>query len=154
MTKSNIFKITLLAFLLTASIIGFKNAPKPGTKTVEEAKAKSFELSHFDPKQNPLDSIIEYLEYKGEVVKKIRQNERKIASLKEKINVGEMGIEIDYIKPLDELKQRNINLSSRIQEYKEGAPQNWEAFKHQFNIEINEIDKSISLIAEIRYSEN
>lgn len=154
MTKSNIFKITLLPTLLIAIIIGFKNAPKPVTKTVEAAKAKSFELSHLGPKQNPLDSIIEYLEYKGEVVKKIRQNGRKIANLKEKINVGEMGIENDYRKPLDELEQRNLNLSSRIQQYKEGDPQNWETFRHQFNKDINAIDKTISLIADISYSKN
>ena len=154
MTKSNIFKIALLPFLLVAIIIGFKNAPKPGTKTEEEAKAKSFELSYHDPKLNILDSINEYLEYKGEVVKKIRQNKRKIASLKEKINVGEMGIETDYRKPLDELEQRNINLSSRIQQYKEEAPQNWEAIKHQLNMDINEIDKTIALMADISYSKN
>jgi len=152
MTKSNIFKITIFAFLLIAIINGFKNVPMAGTKTVDEAKAKSIELSNYDQQQNPLDSIIEYLEYKGEVVKKLRQNGRKIANLKEKINMGEMGIETDYRKPLDELEQRNINLSSRIQQYKEGAPQNWEAFKHQFNMDINEIDKTISLMADISYS--
>jgi len=154
MTKSKIFDISLIVLLLTALIIGFKNAPKPGTKTVEQVKAKSTELSRYDQIHNPLDSIIDYLEYKSEVVKKIRQNEHKIANMKERINVGEMGTETNYLKPLDDLEQRNIDLSSRIQQYKEGAPQNWEAFKHQFNKDINEIDKTISLMAEISYLKN
>lgn len=150
MSKSNIFKITLLVFLLSAFMIGFKNAHDPDKKTKSEYAG----FRQHDQKINPLDSIIEYLEYKDEVIKKIRQNERKISNLKEKIIVGEIGIAGDYEKPLYELEQRNINLSSRIRQYKEGAPLNWEDFKHQFNIDINKIDKTLSLMAEISLSRN
>lgn len=150
MSKSNIFKITLFVFLLLAIMIGFKNAPHPDKKS----KSKSAEFAQNDQRINPLDSIIEYLEYKDEVIKKIRQNERKISNLKEKIIIGDIGIKGDYEKPLYELEQRNINLSSRIQQYKEGAPLNWEDFKHQFNVDINKIDKTLSLMAEISLSRN
>jgi hypothetical protein len=153
MLKTHISRITLIAFIITTIMTGCNNAPISMTGIVEKVKANSTQAGHVAPGDSSA-TINEYLDYKGAVLQKVRQNDQRIASLKEKINEGETGIAAEYQKRLDELEQRNINLSSRILHYKEGAPENWKAFKHHFNKDINEIDKTISLMAENNYSQD
>ena len=54
----------------------------------------------------------------------------------------------DYEEQLNELKERNEKLKSRMQEYREEGRSNWEAFKKQFNDDMDNVGKSISAQAE------
>lgn len=124
---------------MTAIIVGFRKGSEHKEKIGESASV----FIH----PNFVDTMGDFMDYKVAAVKKIRQNNYKIAILKEKLGENKCEATIENLKPLDELEKINIDLNFRIQQYKDATPEKWLEFKHHFNKDINKIGKSISEMA-------
>ncbi len=124
---------------MTAIIVGLRKGSEKKEKFVERASV------FLNP--NFVDSMGDFMDYKAAAVKKIRQNNYKIAILKDKLGENKSDATFENLKPLDELEKINMDLSFRIQQYKDATPEKWLEFKHHFNKDINKIGKSISEMA-------
>ncbi len=139
MIKTNIFNVTRLLFIMTAIIVGFRKGSEHKEKIGENVSV----FIH----PNFVDSVGDFMDYKVAAVKKIRQNNYKIAILKEKLGKTKSEATIENLKPLEELEKINKDLSFRIQQYEDATPEKWLEFKHHFNRDIKKIRKSISEMA-------
>jgi uncharacterized protein YeaO (DUF488 family) len=140
--KTTILKMILLASISTA---GMTSCTSP-EKKVEDATIKVVEAKQ-ELEQARADSA-EYAKYKENAEAQLRENDQKIADLKEQMKKEKKEIRMEYYKQLAELDAKNAKLKIRMQEYKDGVKNEWASFKQQFNEEMNEVGKSISAVAQ------
>lgn len=138
--------------LLFASIAGIlfascNNSPKEKKEDLNDLNEEVVDAKE-DLVTATLDSITEFNKYKKSIEKKLQENERVIADLKENDNSKTKSEEELYFKKLDKLELKNAELKSKIDNYKEGPEQKWELFKVDFNKDMDDLGKSISNMAE------
>jgi hypothetical protein len=98
--------------------------------------------------QARVDSVNEYILFKKESEIKLKENDMKIANLKEKMKANKKAIQLKYQKKVDELNEKNLKLQEEIKNYKESDKSKWNTFKLEFNHKMDELGKSISTAAE------
>jgi septal ring factor EnvC (AmiA/AmiB activator) len=136
--KTTILKMTFLGAITAAAMTSCNNSPD---QKVVEAKQ---ELN-----QARLDSSADYIKFKEEADMKLKENDRKIADLKEKLKKERKETREKYDKQIEELDQKNTTLKTRVKEYKkEEDKTRWESFKDSFNKDMDDLGKSISRTAE------
>jgi hypothetical protein len=116
-------------------------------ENVENAKEKVIIATDALDKAR-IDSANEYQHYKEESDKKINENNEKILALKQEIQLEKSEMKRKNQKELDELDQKNMKLKLRMQAYKQADRNSWEAFKLNFNKDMDELGKSISELAQ------
>lgn len=83
----------------------------------------------------------EYPAFRTDAEAKIAANEQRIADLRAKINKGGKPLDEARAKRIQELEEKNAQLRSRLYGY-EKERSDWEAFKREFNHDMDELGKS------------
>ena len=122
-------------------------SPKKEAEKVEEAK-ENLEEAKEDLEQARLDSINNYKEFKKEADARLAEYEQQINVLSEKLQLEKKEVREKYEKELNELREKNEQLKLRVEENRKNAKDKWEAFKLNFNQELDELGKSLSAMAE------
>ncbi|MEO8761453.1 MAG: hypothetical protein ABI448_11210 [Bacteroidia bacterium] len=148
--KKEFLKTALLGFMAAVLITSCESNEKKvehAEENVQDAKT-NLTVAAQELNQAREDSVNDYILFKKESEIKLKENDVKIADLKEKMKANKKAIQIKYQKKLDELNEKNIKLQEEIQQYKESDKSKWNTFKLEFNRKIDELGNSISTIAE------
>ncbi len=145
--KSLTFKNTLAVILISTSVLACNNSTEKKAEKVEDAKEKVIVATEALDKAR-VDSANEYQMYKEASEKKISENNEKILALKAKIKAEKKALRIENQHALDELDRKNEKLKVRMQQYKNADKNSWEAFKLNFNKDMDALGKSISAMAQ------
>ena len=137
--KNRLFNLAAIVFvsgiLLTGCNIKDKNSGK-SQDMVEDAKENVAEANL------ALNSAIE--QFKEESAEAIAKNEDRIASFKIKIAEENAENKVALEEKLAELEQKNTELKEKLADYKNDGSEKWDAFKVEFNHDINELGKAFS----------
>ena len=145
--KTSIFKFLVLAAVVGMVYISCNNSPKQKEEKLNDAKDEVVDAKE-DLAKSKLDSIGDFNKYKESIENKLLENEKTIASLKQKNTSKVQSTQELYVKQLDKLEMKNSELKHKIEDYKQGPEQKWELFKVDFNRDVDDLGKSISNMAE------
>lgn len=82
--------------------------------------------------------------YRTSVYERIDANDRRIEELRADMKGEKREVKKEYRERIDELQERNRQLKARIGEYKADGKDKWEAFKAEFNHDMDEIGTSLN----------
>ncbi len=133
-----IFTITVAGFILTTFLAGC-NSPSQKVENAEE----NLEEAKQELSQAQRDSVADYEQFKKESEARIDNNERLITAFKERMATDKQQIKEEDQKIIDNLEQKNINMRKKIEEYKEKGKDKWEAFKVEFNHDMDELANAL-----------
>jgi hypothetical protein len=145
--KNSFLKICSSVFFIFMIVAGCNSSTEKKAEDLENAE-KNVVDAQKDLDLSRQDSTREYEQYKADVASKLLENDRKILQLKEKMTVAKTKANDKYTSELKELEVKNLKLRTKMEGYKNGAKENWESFKYDFNKELDEIGKSISAFAQ------
>lgn len=144
--SKNIFKAIVFVFI-AATLGSCTNSPEQKAQNVEEAKT-DLVVAKQELQQARLDSMKEYLNFKEASERKLKDNDAQIATLKYQIKSQKTEMQMDYNKQLEVLTQKNENLKTGIRNYKESTKEKWETFKMNFNVDLDSLGKTISMMSQ------
>jgi phosphoenolpyruvate-protein kinase (PTS system EI component) len=145
--KKNIFKVALIAGIVSFGLIACNETPSEKEVKVEEAQ-ENLDEAQQSLEQATTDSINDYQVFKKDAEMKLQSNDEKIAMLKAKMTSDKKDLKIKYEKKINELETKNNNLKDKINNSKDDDKTNWESFKQNFNEEMDDLGKSISDMAQ------
>lgn len=93
-------------------------------------------------KDTKISNANEWLEFKTESLKKISDNDNKIADLKVQMNKPGKTFDGLYRTRIEKLEAKNKELKSKINNY-DGNETGWTTFKNDFNRDMDEMGKNI-----------
>lgn len=82
--------------------------------------------------------------FRAEVNKKIAQNKKEIAVINAKIEEGGDEAKAKYKTQIEELEDQNEALNKRMRTYKSDARKDWEAFKTEFNKDMDNLWEALT----------
>ncbi len=85
----------------------------------------------------------EWKVFKADTELKIKNNETIIADLKAKMKVTGKKLDAVYAKSIDDLEQKNKDLKNRMDVYGNNTQSDWNAFKREFNHDMDELGKAL-----------
>lgn len=107
-----------------------------------EAKMENVEDAQQDLDQAKAEYTEEYNKFKLESEQKITANEKLIAELKENAKNMKKEAKIDYDKAVADLEAKNNAMKVRVEKVKDEDKDNWEAFKKEFNHDMDELGEA------------
>jgi len=136
--KKVIFTMALSTIVLGS---GLTSCTTPSEK-VEDAK------SNVDDANEKLDEANQaYLEdlanYRNETSARITMNEARIAELKVFAAAEKGAVKVEHEKQIADLEKRNRDLKDKMSKYKGEGNEEWQAFKKEFNYEMEELGKAL-----------
>lgn len=139
--KKSILTVVTAGTIMAAIVSGCNS---PATK-VENAKQDLKEAKQ-ELSQAQKDSVADFAAFRKESEDRITGNEKTIAAFKDRMLTDKKQMIKADQKMIDELEQRNINMRKKIEEYRSEGKDNWEAFKKEFNHDMDDLGKSIKNI--------
>ena len=129
----------LLAGVLSVAFLTACNGQQD--KKVEQAKQDVKEA------EEKLDEArakakVEYEAYKADVNERIAENDRRIASLREDMKNSKKEVKKEYRDQVDKLEVKNNELKKEIGEFENTSDEKWQAFKREFNRDMDELGKA------------
>ena len=140
--------IGVLAISLFAAGAVFTSC-KSNTEKVEDAKedvvdAKENEMdAQQDLNEAKYENASDYMQFKEATKLVIAENETRIAEFKVKLKDDTAANKAKYQANVDALEKRNDQLKDDIDDFKEGANEDWNAFKNRIERSKNDIDADI-----------
>jgi hypothetical protein len=140
--KKSILSIAL-ATLFTGSLITSCNS---SSQKVEDAAVK-VDVATEDLKKAKEEFNNEYNKFKVESEQRMLDNEFKIAELKATKIKLKKEAKAEYDKTIADLEQKNSNMRTKLNEYKEEGKDKWESFKREFNHDMDELGRALKDLA-------
>lgn len=144
--KKSILKVHVIACIAASVLLSCK----PETKEVKEAQEKVEVARDNVQMANDTLSIAkraatkqEWQAFKNSGDSIVRINDLRIAVLKLKIKNTGNKIDSDYQKNLYILEVRNKNLKAKMDAYKNGMSDDWQAFKREFKHDTDEMGQAL-----------
>ncbi|MDI1354171.1 MAG: hypothetical protein PSX36_04605 [bacterium] len=136
-------------FLSTSLLVlsGCSSGTQAKTEKVESATTE-LNKANKELQDARVDSVNAHRKYKVELEIKLRENDQKIAELKNKLKEENKDLRANYQKQVDALDKKNSDLKDRVAQYQEESAEKWETFKMEFNQEMDDLGKSISKTAQ------
>lgn len=94
------------------------------------------------------DSVADCQTFMAKSEEKVRKNDQVIADFNVRIMTGEKAMKARYQKRLNELKKKNNNMRSKLEQYAETGTDNCEVFRREWNDDMDKIVKSLQSITE------
>lgn len=142
--KGLLNKLTILA-LFIPMISCQSNADKLDNAQEKVAEERE-ELAEAKKEANEVAQQVataeQWQEFKTETERKIKENEIRIADLREKMKKSGKTLDSVYAKNIDDLEQKNKNLRTRMDQY-DTQSSDWERFKREFNHDMDELGQAI-----------
>lgn len=140
--KKSILSIAI-ATLFTGSLITSCNS---SSQKVEDAAVK-VEVAAEDLNKAKEEFNNEYNKFKVESEQRMLDNEFKIAELKATKIKLKKEAKADYDKTIADLEQKNTNMRTKLNDYKEEGKDKWESFKREFNHDMDELGSALKDLA-------
>lgn len=144
--KYYIMKKTILLLAITSFFVGtMVTSCNSTTSKVGEAEKKvetaeeNLNEANLNLNQAKLDSIIQW---KRVTVLKIDTNDKNILVLKSKISSQKEDNKSKYEKKIAQLEKKNVDLKKKLDEFNEEKQTDWEAFKAEFNHDMDELNEA------------
>ena len=129
--------ILILAITAVTIFTSCKSAQQKETAAKENVvEAKQ------DLKDTKISNANEWLEFKTESIKKISDNDTKIADLKVQMNKPGKTFDGLYRTRIEKLEAKNKELKTKLNNY-DGNETGWTTFKNDFNRDMDEMGKNI-----------
>ncbi len=109
---------------------------------VEKAKADLKE-ARAELNQEQKDSVADYVAFKSTSEERIASNEKSIQAFKDRMKTDMKKVKKADQEMVDKLEQRNIDMRKKMDEYKADGKDNWEAFKKEFNHDMDDLGASL-----------
>ena len=111
-------------------------------KKVEDAKEKAHQANkELKDAQAKYDK--EWQQFKSDAEFRIRTNENRINEFKTEIQTASGTFKTKYQKEVFSLEQKNIELKTKIREYKYEGKDKWEEFKKGFNHDMDVVGETL-----------
>lgn len=136
--KTSFLKIATVALLATSASSGMAQVEK--TKTAgENVEQVNTEVEQVKPLYKE-----EMKQFQLKSKEQIVENDKKIVALKESAKGKSEEAKVEFDKSVDALAQKNQALKVKIDGYKDSGKEQWELFKNEFSLELNELNQSLS----------
>lgn len=132
--KVKVVKIALVGILTGSTLVSLSGSVSRTNNSMPVFKEDSKRWIQDD----------EYKTYRTEQEKKIAENEMQIAELRAKKDKVKKENLAKYDAEINKLEQKNKDLKKRIvKNYKNEGKEKWEAFKKEFNHDMDELKRSL-----------
>lgn len=108
-----------------------------------QTKEKKLEDAQENVKEANEDLDEAEREFRNEADIKLRENENEIRMYKDNINTMKVETRANYQRMVDSLERRNEELKIKLKEYKGETNDKWDAFKREFNHDMDELKNSL-----------
>lgn len=115
-------------------------SPSHNAKAAEEEVTKAEQ----DLKTAQMNYAEEVELFRAEVNKKIAQNKKEIADINVKIAASGDDAKAKYKTQIAELEEKNEALNKRMRAYKSDSRKDWEAFKSEFNKDMDNLWEALT----------
>jgi len=132
------FLVLAASVFITGAFLTSCNSP---SKKVENAEDNVKEANQDLDKANA-EYLADIESYRKEAADKIAANNRSIAEFNVRIENEKKDAKADYKKKIAALEQKNSDMKKKMDEYKAEGKDKWEAFKIEFNHDLEEIGKA------------
>jgi len=136
--------IRLFTFVVTGFVAGtlFTGCGRTSEQQVDKGREKVQEA-----KQQLKDTRTEYLAewqtFKRKSEQTIEANEKRIDAFKEKMEMAGLKVKAKYSKEVTALEQKNRDLKTKLEQYKDEGQSRWEEFKTNFEHDMDAVGKTI-----------
>lgn len=143
--KKTILILAVLTIMVGTTIVGCKSTTKEEIESQEKVDVAEQNL------KDAKDSLIvakkaataeEWQTFKKQTDSVISHNQAQIADLKLKMQKTGNTVDTKYQKNIDVLEQKNKDLKTKINSYKNDANNDWQSFKREFNHDLDEIGQA------------
>ena len=145
MKNSKLFQFAAIAFVSTALFTGCaSNADKEeaAAENVTEAKEELRDVKNEAAADaEAIATAEEWQAFRAEAEAKIKDNDTRIAELKQKMKKSGKTMDSIYEKKIENLEAKNRDLKLKLDNY-EKTQTNWESFKTEFNHDMDEFGKA------------
>lgn len=136
--RKTVFILGMAMFVVATAFMSCKPATQEEIEAKENVKEANEE--YIEPKKAATAEEWEAFKNSGDSI--INKNNERIAELKLKMkNTGE-SIDAKYEKNIEVLEQKNKDLKSKMETYKNDANADWQSFKREINHDINEVGEA------------
>jgi hypothetical protein len=144
--KKTIFTLAIATFAIGSIVTSCKpNTEKEqaAQENVDSAKVVVTEAEEDLDEAKRAATAEEWQEFKDETNANIDDNNAKIAELKLKIKKTGKDIDNAYQKSIDTMEQKNKELKTKLDSYKNDANSDWKSFKREFKHDVDELGESL-----------
>lgn len=138
--KNNLFTFAAIGLIAGTCLTG---CGKTSEQKVEGIKEKVGEVRQ-ELKDAQTDDLAAWQKFKSESEITITANEKRIDTLKGKIEKVDSKVKAKYRKDLAVLEKKNSSLKKQLEEYKNEGRDKWEVFKMNFKNDLDGIGKTIN----------
>lgn len=147
MKKSLVVLAAMTALFAGTLFMGCDSAAKNSADAkadVKDAKAdlKTAEQDAAAAAKKAADEA-DWKQFKADSEGKITANESLVAQLKTKKKSTSKAVEAAYQKSIEAVEQKNKDLKARMSAYSEKGQTDWQAFKTEFNHDMDELGKAL-----------
>jgi peptidoglycan hydrolase CwlO-like protein len=144
--KRSIFTLAIVTFAMGSIVMSCKpNTEKEqaAQESVDSAKVAVSEAEEDLDDARRAATAEEWQAFKDSTNAKIDENNAEIAKLKLKIKKTGKDIDKAYQRNIDTIEQRNKNLKTKMDSYKNDVNSDWKSFKREFNHDMDELGESL-----------
>ena len=131
----------ILAGIMIAGGTLFTNCTTPAEKT--DAAREDVQEAKEDLKQAKEDFAEQFIKFKFDTEEKITANDKLIADLKSYSKDKKKEVKADYDKAVSDLEAKNQEMKRKIEDYKAEGNEKWDAFKDEFNHDMDQLGEAI-----------
>lgn len=128
-----------MAGILSVTFLTACNGQQGNKMEKAQAEVEKAEKKLDEAKQK---AEAEFESYKADVNRQIDENDRKIAALKEDMKQTKKDAKKEYREKVEALEIRNNELKKQIGEFQNTSEEKWQAFKREFNHDMEELGKA------------
>lgn len=126
--------------LLYAGAITFTGCSSPA-HNVEEAEANVADANKDLVKANE-EYLADIENSRRETAERVLANEKSVFEFNERVENKKQAATMEYKEKVARLEQKNSDMKKKMDDYKAEGKENWEAFKTQFNHDMEELGQS------------
>lgn len=140
--KKSIFTLAVAVSIIGLTAMSCKSNAEKEEDAIENIQEANQDLNEVSQDEKLASNDEQWAIFKEETETKISANEVIISNLRLEMEKPGNKFDAVYKKNIEELEKKNSNLRSRIDNY-DKTRSDWEAFKREFNHDMEEIGKLI-----------
>ena len=144
--KKSFFKIAAVALIASTFIISCQDSTKKETEAredVEEARTDLNEAKTELAVARKAATEKEWQSFKESTNSTINENEKRIIALRTQMKKTGQSMDEQYGKKINELEEKNREIKEKVNTYKNDASNDWEAFKKEYNSDMDDLGRSL-----------
>jgi len=144
--KKSFLNLVIIVFVTGSIVTSCKSnteKEQAAQENVDSAKVAVAEAEDNLDEAKRAATAEEWQAFKDSTNVKIEENNSEIAKLKSKIKKTGKDIDKAYQNSIDTLDQKNRNLKTKMDSYKNDANSDWKSFKREFHHDMDELGKSL-----------